>query len=458
MTKHILIVEDEALAGRVLLENFQDRGFSAHLSLTAEDALRYFSENRVDILLLDYKLPGMNGEELFQKIRSIHPMVPAIFMTAYSSVEKAVKLLKMGASDYITKPIEIDELNYTIDRIIEKMVLESENSRLKEQLQDKFSFENYIFNSDRMQEALNITLRAAVSEANILITGNSGTGKEVIANIIHFQSKRKNNPFVKVNLSALPESLIEAELFGAEKGAYTGSIDKRIGKFEEAHGGTLFLDEIGDLPLEIQVKLLRALQEREISRIGSNKVIKTDIRLITATNRKLEERIDQGLFREDLFYRLNVININLPDLVDRKTDIPLLVDYFIKKFSRREGKKIRSISADAMSALVKYHYKGNIRELENIVERAVVLARDDVLGIGDLPIHILPGEDGGNQMAALDFDLPLPEKLKQIEKDLIILALKKCEFNQSRAAEALGISESGLRYKMQHLDIIRKVD
>ena len=315
---NIMIVEDEKLAGRAIKDNLNKRKFLVNLFETGEEALLYFRENHADLILLDYKLPGMDGEEFFKKVREIDPVLPVIFMTAYSSVEKAVRLLKLGAYNYLTKPVEIEELNHNIDNIIEKLKLVKENEKLKEGIADKKDFENMIFGSEQMQNVVNIALRVSESNVNILITGESGTGKEVIADLIHMNSRRKNNTFVKVNIAALPETLIEAELFGAVKGAYTGSVEDRKGKFEEADKGSLFLDEIGDLSLEMQVKLLRAIQDKEIIRLGSNKVIKTDIRLITATNKDLNKLIEDGKFREDLYFRLNVINIELPPLEKEK--------------------------------------------------------------------------------------------------------------------------------------------
>lgn len=451
----IIIVEDEALAGKVLHDSLQEKGYQVWLFTTAEEALDHFMRNPVDLALVDFRLPGMSGEELFEKIKVINPIVPVIFMTAYSSVEKAVSLLKKGAYDYLTKSIEIDELYHTIDRALEKVTLLNENRRLHENLREKFSFENYVFNSDKMQEAISIAARAADSMASILITGESGTGKEVIANIIHHHSSRKNNAFIKVNLSALPETLIEAELFGAAKGAYTGATQTRIGKFEEASGGTIFLDEIGELPQELQVKLLRVLQEREITRLGSNAPIKVDIRLITATNADLALLVKEKRFREDFYFRLNVIEVHIPPLRERREDIPLLVDFFIKKFCRRERKEIEAISRDALDLLVRYQYPGNIRELENIIERAVILARGSVLTPHDLPVIINPKEGEPFDMAAVESEntLTLPEILAITEKRVIANALKKHYYNQTKAAKALGISESGLRYKLQSLNI-----
>lgn len=449
----IMIVEDEKLAGKAIKDNMKKRGFSSVHFMTAEEGLLHFNSNPVDIIILDYKLPGMDGGELYKKIKEKHPGIPVIFMTAYSSVEKAVNLLKMGAYTYLTKPLEMDELNHCVDNIVEKIELKEENVELKEKIKGKVTIDNFVFNSEIMEEVINLTHRVSDSEANILITGESGSGKEVIANLLHFGSKRKNGKFIKVNIAAIPETLIEAELFGAIKGAYTGSVESRAGKFEEAEGGSIFLDEIGDLPVELQVKILRAIQEKEISRLGSNKVIKTDVRIITATNRDLRKMISEGSFREDLYFRLNVINIDLPPLRDRREDIPGLIDLFIRKYSEREKKSIDTISSDALSTLVKYDYKGNIRELENIIERGVVLARGGVLTLKDLPVYVSPEDGYDGDIKDLDSSLPLNEKLNIIEKKIIMRTLKKNENNQTRAAKELGISESGLRYKLKNLEI-----
>lgn len=450
---NILIVEDEMVAGKALADTLKKRGYAAVWKPNGEEALLYFTGNPVDLVLLDYKLPGMSGEEWFARMKELNPLTPVIFMTAYSSVERAVKLLKMGAYTYLTKPLEMDEVLHNIENALEKLSLQRENRRLQQDLREKFSFQHYVFNSGEMQERLNLAMRAAQSEASILVTGESGTGKEVIANIIHFASHRKDKTFVKVNLSAIPPTLIEAELFGAVKGAYTGAVQTRKGKFEEADGGTLFLDEIGELPFDLQVKLLRALQEREITKLGSNTPVKVDIRLITATNQNLEELVRLKKFREDLFFRLNVIDIHLPPLRRRKEEIPHLVDLFIKKFNQREHKEIDSVSREAMNLLMKYPYPGNIRELENIVERAVVLSRGDTLGARDLPVFLNENHGEAFHESLADSTLPLPERMNMIEREIIGRTLKKHDNNQSRAAQELGISESGLRYKIQTLGV-----
>jgi len=451
-TFRILVVEDEKLAGRAIMDRLKKQGYDVHLYETGEEALLFLNDHPVDLVLLDYRLPGISGEQVFDRIKQQNPLLLVIFMTAYSSVEKAVSLLKKGAYHYLTKPIEMDELMHTIEKALERITLFNENQRLQKNLNEKFSFKNFIFDSDNMQEVINIALRAADSNATILITGESGTGKEVIANIIHRHSARKDKAFLKVNLSALPATLIEAELFGAVKGAYTDAVP-RVGKFEEANNGTLFLDEIGELAPEVQVKLLRVLQEREIFRLGSNDPIKVNIRMVVATNADLAQLVREKKFREDLYFRLNVINIHLPPLRERREDIPYLTDHFIKKFNQREGKTLTAISREALHRLVTYHYPGNIRELENIVERAVVLARGNVLTLQDLPVFIDQKDE-----TALDFlyekeGLTLAEIIAATEKNVIVKALERYHYNQTRTAKALGLSESGLRYKMQVLKI-----
>ena len=452
-TFNIMIVEDEKAAGEVLSFRLEQKEFNIALFERAEEALVHFQQHPVDLILLDYKLPGMSGEELFKKIKELNPLTPVIFMTFYASVDKAVQLLKMGAYTYLTKPIKMDELIHHIDNALEKVTLQKQVRQLQENLLQKFSFKNFIFNSEQMQEILNVVRRAADSHATILISGESGTGKEVIAGIIHHCSKRKDKKFVRVNLSTLPTTLIEAELFGAEKGAYTGSTQTRIGKFEEADKGTIFLDEIGELAPEIQVKLLRVIQEREITRLGSNKSRQVDIRLITATNKNLHELVKEGKFREDLYFRLNVIDVLLPPLRERKEEIPMLVDLFIEKFNKKNEKNIKAISKNALDLLMKYHYPGNIRELENIIERAVVLSDSDVLTTHDMPAFIKNPLHFDFESIVTDHSLPLSERLSIIEKTIIEATLKKFNFNQSKAAKELGISNSGLTYKLQQLNL-----
>lgn len=450
---NIIIVEDDKAAGKVIAFQLKEQGYHPYHFERAEEALLFFQQNTVDLVLLDYKLPGMSGEELFIKIKEINPMIPVIFMTVLQSVDKAVRLLKMGAFTYLSKPLQMEELLHNIANALEKAALLKENQQLQDTLRKTFSFKNYVFNSENMQPIIDIVMRTANSNSNILITGESGTGKDVIANIIHHLSKRKNKKLIKVNLAAIPETLIEAELFGAVKGAYTGSIENRAGRFEEARDGTIFLDEIGELSQAIQVKLLRVIQDREITRLGSNKPIKIDIRLITATNKDLLQLVKEKKFREDLYYRLNVININLPPLRERKKDIPYLIDLFIKKYNQREGKQVKGISREALNTLIKYPFPGNIRELENIIERSLVLTKSDILVADDLPVFIRSQEDLYFDTIMEDNNLSLPEKLNIIEKSILEKTLKKNHYHQTRSARELGISEARLRYKLRTFKI-----
>jgi DNA-binding NtrC family response regulator len=456
--KHnILIVEDDKAAGKAIFHQLKDHGYQPYYFERAEEALVFFQQNTLDLVLLDYKLPGMSGEAFFTRIKEINPLVPVIFMTVLKSIDNAVRLLKMGAFTYLTKPLRMDEVFHNIANALEKAALVKENQRLQEDLRKTFSFERYIFDSEKMQPVIDITMRAARSNANIMITGESGTGKDVIANIIHHLSKRENKKLIKVNLAALPETLIEAELFGAVKGAYTGLMGDRTGRFEEARGGTLFLDEIGELSPAVQVKLLRVIQDREITRLGSNKPVHVDIRLITATNKDLQQLVKEEKFREDLYYRLNVIHINLPPLRERKQDIPHLIDLFIKKYNERENKQVRGISRDALSNLVKYHFPGNIRELENIIERSLVLAKSDILTADDLPVFVRSEENLCFDAIIDDNNLSMREKLEIIEKSILEKTLKKHNHHQTRAARELGISESNLRYKLRTFNITKEV-
>ncbi len=353
-----------------------------------ERLFRNFEGDFFDIALIDYKMPELDGLQTLQEIRRLYPDLPVVMMTAYGTVETAVASMKEGALDYLTKPIDLDELLLILQKVIERSNLIRENKELKAQLQERYTFTHIVYGSPKMEEVMGLVARVAPSQATILIRGESGTGKELIANAIHYASPRSGKPLVKVSCSAIPETLLESELFGHEKGAFTGATQRRIGRFEEADGGSIFLDEIGDLSPSTQVKLLRILQDKEFQRLGSNLTLKTDVRVITATHRNLEEAIKKGLFREDLYYRLNVISITLPPLRERREDIPLLIDYFLKKYSKENQKSISDISKEARALLLRYPYPGNVRELENLIERAVVLCRGEMITTQDLPFHL----------------------------------------------------------------------
>ncbi len=444
----VLVAEDEKTQ-RDLLEGFlKKEGFSVETVANGKEAMERLEKDLFDIVLLDYKMPELDGLETLREIRKSYPDLPVVMMTAYGTVETAVACMKEGALDYLTKPIDLDELLLIFNKVIERLHLIQENRALKAQLQERYTFGNIIYGSRRMEEVMGLVARVAPSQATVLIRGESGTGKELIANAIHFAGPRSQKPLVKVNCSAIPETLLESELFGHEKGAFTGATQRRIGRFEEANGGTLFLDEVGDLSPGTQVKLLRVLQEKEFQRLGSNQTLKTDVRVIAATNQNLEEAIKKGSFREDLYYRLNVITIFLPPLRERKEDIPLLIDYFLKKYSKANQKMISDVSKEARNLLLRYSYPGNVRELENLIERAVVLCRGDIITTQDLPFHLREAKSEALWESSKS-QKSLPESLEEIERDMIIKALHEHQGVQTRAAESLGISERVLRYKMK---------
>jgi DNA-binding NtrC family response regulator len=444
----ILIAEDEQTQRDLLSGFLQKEGFSVAAVPNGKEALRCLEQEFFDLILLDYKMPELDGFHTLQEVRRLYPDLPVVMMTAYGSVETAVACMKSGALDYLTKPIDLDELLLIFQKVLERSELVQENRELRARLQERYTFGNIVYGSPKMEEVMGLVSRVAPSQATVLITGESGTGKELIANAIHHASPRSGHPLVKVNCAALPEPLLESELFGHEKGAFTGALQRRIGRFEEAGGGTVFLDEIGDLSPGTQVKLLRILQEKEFQRLGSNATLRTDVRVLAATHRDLEEARRTGLFREDLYYRLNVISIPLPPLRERREDIPLLIDHFLKKFSKQNQKTISDLSKEARSLLLRHPYPGNIRELENLIERAVVLCRGEIITTQDLPFHLKEEqpehlwETGGKAKT-------LPESLEEIERDLIINALHQHQGVQTRAAESLGISERVLRYKIK---------
>ena len=448
----ILIAEDEKNQ-RDLLEGFlKKEGFAVEAVADGREVLQKLQENFFDMALLDYKMPELDGLQTLREVRKLYPDLPIVMMTAYGTVETAVASMKEGALDYLIKPIDLDELFLLLQKVIERSNLIKENRELKAQLQERYGFTHIIYGSPKMEEVMGLVARVAPSQTTILIRGESGTGKELIANAIHYAGPRSGKPWVKVSCAAIPDTLLESELFGHEKGAFTGAVQRRIGRFEEADGGSIFLDEIGDLPPSTQVKLLTILQDKEFQRLGSNITLKTDVRVITATHRNLEEAMKKGEFREDLYYRLNVISIHLPPLRERKDDIPLLIDYFLKKYSKENQKSISDISKEARALLLRYPYPGNVRELENLIERAVVLCRGEIISTQDLPFH-LREEKSERLWESSTKEKSLPESLEEIERDSIVKALHQHQGIQTKAAESLGISERVLRYKMKKYQI-----
>jgi two-component system response regulator HydG len=449
----ILIVDDD-LAHRVMLKKLLG-GWGYRIS-EADDgsgAVEAVGKRSFDLILMDIRMMKVSGIEAMEQIRKMNPTIPVIIMTAYASVETAISALKKGAYDYLTKPLDFDELQIVIERATEHSLLKKENDYLKERLGEKFDRRNMIGQSPAMVRLLETVAQVAATEATVMITGESGSGKEMIANAIHYNSNRRDAPFIKINCAALTETLLESELFGHEKGSFTGADRRREGKFRQADGGSIFLDEVSEMSPAMQVKLLRVLQERELTRVGGSEVIAVNVRVIAASNKDLKKEMEKGRFREDLFYRLNVVALNVPPLKDRTEDIPLLAQHFLQEFSSKNSKSVTSFTPAAVQKLVRYHWPGNVRELMNAVERAVVLSRSPFLDESDLTL--LTSEDGdaegkdrigtGFPSAGVSGNLPLEE----VEKRSILEALNTCGGNKSEAARRLGITRKTLRKKLE---------
>jgi len=448
---NILIIDDEKSQRDILYGYLNKKGYKVFTAESGSQGIKIINENLVDIVFSDFKMPEMTGLEILAKVSQINPEISFVIITAYGTVENAVNAMHLGAYDYISKPVNLDELDLLIARIIEHKNLKSENESLKKQLYEKYKLSSFISQSSKMEEVLSVAVRVADSKATILITGENGTGKEVLAKSIHFISPRKNNPFIAVNIPALPETLLESELFGHEKGAFTGADKMKKGRFELADKGTIFLDEIGDIPLSIQVKLLRVLQEHQFERVGGTESINIDVRIIAATNHNLENKIKDGSFREDLYYRLNIVGIHIPPLRERKEDILPLIDFFIHRYSQENNRSDIEISKEAIDLLMKYNYPGNVRELENIIERAVVLARTNILATSDLPLTV-KGMKFEGQLPEIGKGT-LTEQVEALEKRLIFDALQESGGNQTKAGKLLGITERNLRYKLQKYEL-----
>ena len=442
----ILVVDDEESHRIMLRAVLKEEGYRVTEAADGTDAVKAVETEAFDLILMDIRMTNMDGIEALTEIRKISPLVPVLIMTAYASVKTAVEALKAGAFDYVTKPLDIEELKILIEKGLEHYHLRTENLALKERIGDRFDFSRIIGRSAKMKTLLDTLAMVAPSDATVLIMGESGTGKEVIANAIHHNSPRAGQPFIKVSCAALPETLLESELFGHEKGAFTGAVARREGRFQLAHRGTIFLDEVGEMSPALQTKLLRVLQEKEFEPLGSARTIKVDIRVIAATNKDLEKEVKEGRFREDLYYRLNVVPITMPPLRERKEDIPPLADHFLAVYREKNRKPIKGISGKALDLLVRYDWPGNIRELENCIERAVIMAREEMITPVDFPpqIQMLSGE-GEKEGSAIPYGMSLAE----MERELIVKTLAETGGNRTRASEILGINRRTLQNKLK---------
>ncbi|HEX9861204.1 MAG TPA: sigma-54 dependent transcriptional regulator, partial [Nitrospirota bacterium] len=419
-----------------------------------EDALSAMTAEEFDLAVLDIEMPGMNGLELLERLKESAPELTVIMITAYGSLQSAVDAMRLGAYDYLTKPFEMDEIKLVVERAVERERLITENRALHEELEGNYSFTGIIGRSARMEEVYDMVRQVAGTNASVLIQGESGTGKELVARSIHYNSRRKEKPLVALNCAALAEGVLESELFGHERGAFTGAIRTKAGRFEAAHNGTLFLDEIGDIPIPTQIKLLRVLQEHEFERVGGEKSIKVDARIIAATNKDLMSAVREGRFREDLYYRLNVVTINLPPLRERREDIPELAGHFLKRYTRETGKRIEHIEPKTMEYLVRYDWPGNVRELENIVERAVVLEKGGSVTPSSLPMNLRDVAEAACELTVPEGKGGLTELLEDLERQLIIKALRDNGGSQTAAAASLGLKRSTFRYKLEKYDLV----
>ena len=450
----IMVIDDEPLMRVTIRDALIAEGYKVVTAETGRKGLDLFRDNQTDILITDLKLPDMDGIQILKEVKTRNPEAQVIVITAYGSVDSAVTAMKEGASDYLTKPFSMDELLLIAKRLVRIKQLEEENLLLRKKVEERYGLEGLVGKSPQMLKIYDLIETVSQTDTTVLINGESGTGKELVANAIHLRSLRKNGPFIKVNCAALPETLLESELFGHEKGAFTGAIKQRKGRFEMADGGTLFLDEIGDISPVVQVRLLRVLQERQFERVGGNETLSVDVRLICATQRDLKEEIRKGSFREDLYYRLNVVPMHLPPLRERREDILLLSDHFMNKFSQKMGKEITGLSEEAKTILLKYTFPGNIRELENILERAIALIKGKIIQAYDLPEEVCgqtsPVRDVCEKIRG---SKPLASAVSLFEKEYIQSVLEKTKGKKGQAAEILGISRKTLWEKIKELEI-----
>ncbi|MDH4211796.1 MAG: sigma-54 dependent transcriptional regulator [candidate division WOR-3 bacterium] len=441
---HILIVDDEESQRNLLAGFLGKEGHNVRTASSGKEAIDIISESGFDLAIMDLKMPELDGIETMRRMKEIDPETYYVILTGYGTVESAVQAMKQGAYDYLNKPVNLDELELIIERIHGELNIHQELEILRAEIDGKFQSDAFIAESPKMREVLSVISRVARSDSNVLLLGESGTGKDMVARMIHNASLRSNGRFIAISCAALPETLLESELFGYERGAFSGAEKRRIGKFELAHRGTIFLDEIGEIPVSTQVKLLRVLQEFSFERLGGNTSIKVDVRLVTATNQDLKKKITDGSFREDLFYRLNVITITLPPLRERKEDIKLLAEHFVEKFSKKCASDIKGVSKNALDKMMRYEWPGNVRELENVMERAVVLCRGSYIGSGDIPLESsMTQKDTGRA------------SLSDVEQEHIVATLTQTGWNLSAAAARLGIHRNTLRSKMNQYGIRR---
>lgn len=451
----ILVVDDEPSQRKMLLANLSLDGYQVSEAEDGGDAIARVSDEFYDLILMDNRMSQIDGIEALREIKKISPGIPVIIITAYASVETAVEALQAGAHDYLTKPLDIEELKIKIHQTLEFWRLKRENILQKRRLENLFDASRIVGRSPLMRRVLETVATVAPTEASVLILGESGTGKELIANSLHQGSGRSDKRFIKVNCAALPETLLESELFGHEKGAFTGAINRKPGRFELAHGGTIFLDEIGEMTVATQAKLLRVLQEREVEPLGSTRTVNVDIRIIAASNKILSREVEKGSFREDLFYRLNVVPIELPGLRERKEDIPLLTEHFLKIYNEKNGRNVQGFHPRALDALMRYSWPGNIRELENVVERAVILARDDYVPFSELP-EPLREATGDTVIQEIREGIRPGMTIKEMEQELILRTLEDNDGNRTRSARILGITRRTLQHKLKEYDIERQ--
>lgn len=447
MSAKVLIVDDESNTREGIARALRTSGYEVFLAGSGDEAMGILRENPIDLMLTDLRMKGMGGLQLIEEAKKMYADLKVIAFTAYGSIEVAVDAMKKGADDYLSKPVNLDELELIFEKTLKTKKIENENKLLREQLNRSLGFGKLIGQSPKMKEIYELIEQVAPTKATVLIQGESGTGKELIAKAIHQLSQRKDKPFVAVHCAALSESLLESELFGHEKGAFTGAHERHFGRFERADGGTLFLDEISEISPRIQVKLLRVLQETAFERVGGNQTIHVDVRVISATNTDLKKNVDEGQFRNDLYYRLHVVFIEIPPLRERKEDIPLLIQHFLKESAEENERPVKTVSAQAMEFLTDYGWPGNVRELRNCIQSLVVLSKKDELGVNDLPAHVRNFE--GSKQAVLNSGLAL----KDAEKTLIVKTLQSTNNNKTKAAELLGISRRTLHRKLREYQL-----